>query len=108
MKHLLTLFIATLLLTGCFSEKEEGIFSGRVEYFYYTNKSGGAEGFTRFDQGLPGTSTMVKEDVWVEVYSNWVRVELKNRSGYTYIIPRERVIDIVVGTKEGNELNIPR
>lgn len=107
--YLLLLFAASFLtgLTGCLPEKEESISTGRVESFYYTNKSGGTEGFTRFEKGLPWTSTMVNEDVWVEVYPSWVKVKLKNRNGYTYIIPRDRVIDIVVGTKEGNELNIP-
>jgi hypothetical protein len=107
MKYILPILLIAAVMTGCFSEKEESIFSGRVEYFYYTNKSGGTTGFTRSEKGFPGTSTMVNEDVWVEVYPTWVKVELKNRSGYTYIIPRDRVVDIVVGTKEGNELNIP-
>jgi hypothetical protein len=90
------------------AEKEEAIFSGRVEHFYYTDVTGAVDGVTRFEEGLPGTSTMVEEDVWVDVYPAWVKVKLKNRNDYSYVIPTHRVVEIAVGTKEGNDLNIPR
>lgn len=97
-----------MLLVGCAKQDSEPLFSGRVEYFYYLDQNDVLSGFTRFEKGLPGTSTMTKEDVFVEVQNDWVTVRLLNRKNASYIVPRERVRSIVVGTKEGNELNIPQ
>jgi hypothetical protein len=105
MKKNLIALIATLMLCSC---SEKPIFSGRVGYVYFENESGGTEVITRFDHGIPGTSTMVKEDVWVDVFDEWIQIVLKNRNDYVTIIPREKVIRVVVETKEGNELNIPQ
>ena len=104
MKNIILAFIATALLSGC----TRPLFSGRVEYFYSLDEHDAVSGFTRFDNGLPGTSTSVKEDVFVEVHKEWVIVKLLNRKDTTYVVPRERVRSIIVGTKEGNELNIPK
>ena len=78
-----------------------------MEYFYYLDEKDSIQGFTRFDQGLSDTSTRVKEDIYVEVYSDYVIAKLLNRNGSAYVIPRERVRKIVVGAQETNELNIP-
>lgn len=107
MKTILLASIAVMLLSGCAKSDSDPVFSGRVEYFYYIDQNDSISGFTRFDKGLPGTSTMVKEDVFVEVRKDWVLVKLLNREDASYIVPRERVRSIVVGTKEGNELNVP-
>ena len=93
---------------GCAGHEEKPLFSGRVEYFYALDEKNALSGFTRFEEGLPGTSTMVKEDVFVEVHKEWVIVKLLNRKGYSYIVPRDRVRTLIVGTKEGNELHIPK
>ena len=98
---------ALLLLTACDMRDETPLFSGRVESFYYAGPNEGVLGFTRFEKGLPGTSTRVKEDVFVEVRQNWVRVKLLNRKDESYLVPRERVRSILVGTEQGNALNIP-
>lgn len=95
-------------LTGCSPEKDKPLFSGRVEFFYYLDEKDSVSGFTRFEQGLPGTSTRAKEDVWLEIYPNWVVARLKNRKDESYIVPRERVRHIIVGAKETNELNTPK
>ena len=108
MKTILLVSIAVMLLSGCAKHDTDPVFSGRVEYFYYSDQNDAIFGFTRFDKGLPGTSTMVKEDVFVEVQKDWVVVKLLNRKDASYIVPRERVRSIIVGTKEGNELNIPK
>lgn len=108
MKPLLVLSISLMLLTGCGEQDTTPLFSGRVEYFYYLDHNDAVSGFTRFEKGLPGTSTCVNEDVHVEVRNDWVTVTLLNRKNASYIVPRERVRSIVVGTKEGNELNIPK
>ncbi|TLD72541.1 hypothetical protein FEM03_00235 [Phragmitibacter flavus] len=108
MKQLLIFSISLVLLTGCGEQNAKLLFSGRVEYFYYLNQNDLVSGFTRFEKGLPGTSTMAKEDVYVEVRNDWVIVKLLNRKNASYIVPRDRVRSIIVGTKEGNELNIPK
>ena len=108
MKNIILALIATALLSGCTRHDSAPLFSGRVEYFYSLDEHDGVSGFTRFDKGLPGTSTSVKEDVFVEVHKEWVIVKLLNRKDTTYVVPRERVRSIIVGTKEGNELNIPK
>lgn len=62
---------ALVSFTGCSQRKEgEPIFSGRVEYFYFLDANDGVSGVTRFDKGLPGTTTSVKEDVFLEVYKD--------------------------------------
>lgn len=106
-QNLLLGSIVLLLLTGCGRQDETPVFAGRVESFYYAGPNDAVSGFTRFDQGQPGTSTRVKEDVHVEVWQNWVRVKLLNRRDEAYLVPRERVRSIVIGTPEGNALNIP-
>ncbi|MGJ8678461.1 MAG: hypothetical protein ACSHX0_13165 [Akkermansiaceae bacterium] len=110
MKPLLLLLSVMLCLSSCseHDSKSQPDFSGRVAYIYYKSESGGTKVVTRFDTGIPGTSTSLREDVWVDVYEDWVHVILKNRNDHLTIIPRERVIKIVVETKEGNELNIPK
>lgn len=108
MKSILLVSGAVMFLSGCAKRDAEPVFSGRVEYFYYLDQNDAVSGFTRFDKGLPGTSTMVKEDVFVEVRKDWVVVTLLNRKGASCIVPRERVKSIIVGTKERNELNIPK
>jgi len=108
MKNIILVLIATALLSGCTRHDTEPLFSGRVEYFYFLDQHDTVSGFTRFDKGLPGTSTTVKEDVFVEVHKEWVVVKQLNRKDPSYIVPRERVRAIIVGTKEGNELNIPK
>lgn len=100
--------IALLLLTACDRRDETPLFAGRVESFYYAGPNEAVSGFTRFEKGLPGTSTRVKEDVFVEVRQNWVRVKLLNRKDESYLVPRERVRSILVGTEQGNALNIPQ
>jgi hypothetical protein len=109
MKYIGALFTLTILLlfAGC-SKNEKPLFSGRVTYVYYTEYNGSVSGFTRFDKGLPGTSTSINEDVWVDVYSDWIAIRLKNRNDSEIIIPKERVQKIIVGTKKENELNIPK
>ncbi|MEM1295410.1 MAG: hypothetical protein AAGH89_08590 [Verrucomicrobiota bacterium] len=105
MKKILLPLLTALALCSC--SKEKSLFSGRVAYVFYENESGGTKVITRFSQGVQGTSTTLNEDVWVDVYDEWIRIVLKNRNDYTTIIPRERVLRVVVETKEGNELNIP-
>ena len=96
-----------LSLLGCAPANESALFSGRVASFYYLDEKDSIQGITRSDQGRSGTSTRVNEDIYVEVYSGYVIVKLLNRNESAYIIPRERVRTIVVGTQEANELNIP-
>jgi hypothetical protein len=109
MRVIILTFATVVLFTGCSKREEvEPIFSGRVEFFYFLDSNDVVSGVTRFDQGLPGTKTSVKEDVFLEVYKDWVVMKLLNRKGSTQIVPRERVREIIVGTKESNELNIPR
>jgi len=100
--------VAASLLVGCSSHEEKPSFSDRVAYFYYLDEKDSVSGFTRFDKGLPGTSTRVNEDVWLDVYADYVFVTIKNRADESYIIPRERIKLIAVGNPEGNELNIPK
>ena len=104
MRDFLAIFLISVLLSSC-SETPE--FSGRVAYVSFESESGGADVITRYDVGLPGTSTRLKEDVWVKVYQNWIHITLKNRRDSLTIVPRERVIQIDVGTKESNDLNVP-
>ena len=112
---LLTSCLALILtVSGCDTDPEneqemsnKPIFSGRVEYVYYSDDHGAKRGYTRFEKGLPGTSTTVQEDVWVDVYPNWVVIKLLNRSNYTEIIPQQKMVSIIVGTEEGNALNVP-
>ena len=104
MKSLIIPTLTALILCSC---SETPLFSGRVAYVSFESESGGTKVMTRYEQGIPGTSTRVKEDVWVDIYNEWVRIVLKNRNDSTTIIPRERVIQINVETKEFNELNIP-
>ena len=108
--RVIILALATVVLfAGCSKrEGQEPIFSGRVEFFYFQDSNDSVSGVTRFDKGLPGTKTSVKEDVFLEVYKDWVVMKLLNRKGSTQIVPRERVREIIVGTQESNELNIPR
>lgn len=109
MKTPLLVFALLMLFAGCvkFDTSAEGdpVFSGRVSHFYYLDQNDKVSGFTRHDQALPGTSAMTKEDVYIEVYEQWVVVKLLNRKESSYIVPRERVRSIVVGTKAENELN---
>lgn len=108
-KTTIAAILALAFMAGC--DKPSGrdvIFAGRVEYFYYLDEQDNVSGFTRFEKGLPGTSTMVKEDVFVEVHNDWLVVKLLNRNGASYVVPRERVRSLIVGTKERNELNIPK
>ena len=108
MRAILLALSAVSLFTGCSKHEEpRPIFAGRVEYFYFLDSNDVVAGVTRFDQGRPGTKTSLKEDVFLEVYKDWVVMKLLNRKSSTQIIPRERVREIIVGTKEGNELNIP-
>jgi hypothetical protein len=108
MRVILLALSAVSLFTGCLKHEEpEPIFAGRVEYFYFLDSNDVVVGVTRFDQGRPGTKTSLKEDVFLEVYKDWVVMKLLNRKSSTQIIPRERVREIIVGTKEGNELNMP-
>ena len=100
--------IAACLLVGCSSDKEQPSFSDRVAYFYYLDEKDSVSGFTRFDKGFPGTSTRVNEDVWLDVYADYVFVTIKNRADESYIIPRERIKLIAVGNPKVNELNIPK
>jgi hypothetical protein len=108
MKTLILVLMTTALLSGCARHDTEPLFSGRVECFYSLDEHDCVAGFTRFDKGLPNTITRVKEDVFVEVHKEWVIVKLLNRKDTAYVVPRERVRAIIVGTKEGNELNIPK
>jgi hypothetical protein len=108
MKNIILILIVTALLSGCTRHDAEPLFAGRVEYFYFLDAHDAVSGFTRFDKGLPGTSTSVKEDVFIEVHKEWVIVKLQNRKDASYIVPRDRVRSIIVGTKEGNEVNIPK
>ncbi|MEM9480441.1 MAG: hypothetical protein AAGA58_12380 [Verrucomicrobiota bacterium] len=105
MKITLLPLLAAFALCSC--SKEKSLFSGRVAYVYYENESGVTQVITRFDKGIKGASTRLNEDVWVDVYDEWIRIVLKNRNDSATIIPRERVLRVVVETKEGNELNIP-
>lgn len=100
--------IAAALLSSCNQRDAKPFFSGRVEAFYFLDEHDAVSGFTRFDKGSAGTSTQANEDVFVEVHKEWVLVKLLNRKDSSYIVPRERVKAIIVGTKEGNELNIPK
>jgi hypothetical protein len=108
MKNYIVALIAVILCSGCCRRDTKPLFSGRVEYFYYLDEHDAVSGFTRFDKGIPGTATSIKEDVFVEVHKDWVLVKLLNRKDASYVVPRERVRAIIVGTKEGNELNIPK
>jgi hypothetical protein len=116
MRHTLLVIIIAMILSGCTKEipstteqpTNKTIFSGRVEHVYYLDQNGATSGYTRFDKGLTGTNTGIKEDVWVDVFPNWVVIKLMNREGYEQIIPQHRILSIAVGTKEGNELNIPK
>jgi hypothetical protein len=107
-KTFFALVLLAFFFTACTPSKEKPIFSGRVEFFYYADEGDNIAGFTRFEKGFSGTSTRVKEDIWLDVYTHWVVATLKNRKNESYLIPRERVRHIVVGTKEGNELNAPK
>lgn len=106
MKPIILISIALLFLSGCIKFDQDTdadpIFSGRVESFYYLDQSDKVSGFTRLDKGLPETSALVNEEVFVEVQKDWVVVRLLNRKGAAYIVPRERVRSIIVGTTEGN------
>ena len=51
-------------------------------------------------------TSSIEEEIWVEIFTDLVVVKLKNRNDFTYIIPKERVIKIVVGTQELNEAKI--
>lgn len=115
MKPLLMVAAAVAFLSGCkppetglVKEDEKPLFAGRVESVYFLDETDGVQGYTRFDKGLPGTSTRVKEDVFVEVRTHWVVVKLLNRKDSSHLVPRERIRTITVGTQEGNELNIPK
>jgi hypothetical protein len=116
MKQTVLVIIIAMILSGCTKEipstteqtTNKTIFSGRVEHVYYVDETGATSGYTRFDKGLPGTSTTIKEDVWVDIFPNWVVIKLMNRKGYEQIIPQHKIVSIAVGTKEGNELNIPK
>ena len=108
MRAILLTLSAVTLFTACSKHEEaKPIFAGRVECFYFLDSNDVVTGVTRLDQGRPGTKTSLKEDVFIEVHKDWVVMKLLNRKGHTQMIPRERVREIIVGTKEGNELNIP-
>lgn len=98
---------ATLIFAGC-NKAPEPLFSGRVESVFYEDFDNSLSGFTRFDKAYPGTSTAIREDPWVDIYQDWIVIRLKNRKDYAYVIPKERVRTIVVGTEESNRLNIPK
>jgi hypothetical protein len=93
--------VCTGLLCGC---ERKALYSGPVEAVYYKDPIGGMTGFSRLDKGLPGTSTQVGEDVWVEIRPQWVFVELKKR-GYRYAIPSANISEIIIGNAEANKLN---
>lgn len=99
--------IATLILAGC-HKAPEPLFSGRVESVFYEDFDNSLSGISRLDKAYPGTSTAIHEDPWVDVYQDWIVIRLKNRKDYTYVIPKDRVRTIIVGTEEGNLLNIPK
>ncbi|TDU68065.1 hypothetical protein EI77_03182 [Prosthecobacter fusiformis] len=102
------ILLPLLFLPMSCGKSPDRLFSGRVESIYYLDHKDSVHGYTRFDKGLPGASTSIKEDPWVEVYPAWVVLSLKNRNDYTIIIPKERLRSITVGTKEGNDLNVPK
>jgi hypothetical protein len=105
---LVALLAAAALGFGGCQDSSGTVYSGRVESIYYTEYDNSLQGYTRFDKGLPGASTRVKVDVWVDVRADWVTIHLKGRSEYTVLVPKERVRVITVGSKETNELNIPK
>lgn len=78
MKHFGLLAIAVMFLTCCERQDALPIFSGRVEFIYYLDELDKTAGITRFDKGLAGTSTLVKEDVFVDVYKEWVVIDRKS------------------------------
>ena len=99
---------AALVCAGLFSGcKPKPLYSGAVESVYYKNHSGAIEGFTRDDKGLPGAAMQVHEDVWVEVYPEWVFIDLKRRS-YQLAIPSRNVTEITIGNPESNKLSPPK
>lgn len=108
MKKIIPILIVVLALCGCSKNERQCSFSGRVGYVYFQNENNETEVITRFKNGISGTSSRANEDVWVDVYPNWISIVLKNRNDYTIIVPRERVLRLVVETKEGNDLNIPK
>jgi hypothetical protein len=107
--RLVIFLISIFALVGCAPQKEVPLFSGRVEYFYFVDELDVVSGVTPFEKGFPGTATRVKEDVWVDVYSSWVVVSLKNRrDDDRFIVPRDRVRRVIVGSKELIALNPPK
>ena len=108
MKNIILVLTIALMAAGCSRENNTCSFSGRVGYVSYQDENNAPQVITRFENGIPGTSSRVNEDVWVDLYPNWIRIVLKNRDDYTLIVPRERVLRVVVETREGNNLNIPQ
>ncbi|MBT3381311.1 MAG: hypothetical protein HN742_19560 [Lentisphaerae bacterium] len=103
----LLLALIVVAATGVPASAEDRIYSGRVESVYYSDHSGNIQGYTRLDKGLPGTSTAVKEDVWVMIYQHWIVIELKTRKT-RIAVPRERVLAVHIGNEEANALNPSR
>lgn len=106
MKPILVALILTAT-AGSSLLAEEPIFSGKVESVYYNDYRGNIHGYTRLEKGLPGTSTTVGEDVHVEIYQNWIIIELLARKNKT-AVPRERVLEVYIGNEEANALNPAR
>ena len=95
------LVCVALLLSGCRNETE--IFSGKIHSIYYEGMTGGVQGVSRSENGRSGTSTSVNADVSIKVYKDWVEISTGEKKS-KIIVPRNRVLEINTGTKEGNKL----